>query len=88
MSRLTRLRGREQVETWGILAREGQYARLAADLIKHHYDPSYAKLRKSQPAPVARVFAAELDQDGIDRLAVSVARAVETLAIDQRATTE
>ncbi|MEO0918641.1 MAG: tRNA 2-selenouridine(34) synthase MnmH [Pseudomonadota bacterium] len=87
LSRLTRLQGHDRVRIWSRLATEGQYHALASALIEHHYDPSYAKLRKAMPAPEAVLRAESLDPAGIDLLACKVAKAVNGLAAHQCATT-
>lgn len=46
--RLTRLivhQGHERVEQWQLMACNGENLHLAAELIQHHYDPSYARSR-------------------------------------------
>ena len=43
--------GRERVEAWHALARDGRFAELGEGLIEAHYDPAYARGRP--PRPVA-----------------------------------
>jgi tRNA 2-selenouridine synthase len=40
---LLHLLGRERIESWKSLARDGHWDRLVADLLVHHYDPAYAR---------------------------------------------
>ena len=57
---LTELRGRETVNRWKQLAREGRWGQVFAELMREHYDPGYQKsLNQSYPllneAPVLRL---------------------------------
>lgn len=58
------------VDEWQALARTGQTQKLAGELIKQHYDPAYARLRRRDPAPHAAEFASDsLGADDLARLA-------------------
>ncbi|MCO6384448.1 tRNA 2-selenouridine(34) synthase MnmH [Oceanicola sp. 502str15] len=64
---LVRLRGRERIRHWQGLAEAGDMQTLAAELCLHHYDPSYAKSRRTDTPETALEIA--LDDDGLDRAA-------------------
>ena len=70
---LVRFQGRERVEGWISLAQQGAFAELAAELVQHHYDPRYAKVRERLEGDTFRVEALELDDAGIDGVVRSVA---------------
>ncbi len=76
LRRLTALQGRERVDGWIALAKAGDHKTLAADLIRHHYDPRYAKARAGREETSAVIEAARLDGAGIDALADQVASLV------------
>lgn len=76
LTRLVRLQGRERVEGWIELARNGDFPDLAAELIRDHYDPRYAKLRARHEGGAIPVRAETLDEAGLDRLVKSVASAI------------
>jgi tRNA 2-selenouridine synthase len=76
---LTKLQGHERVHAWRNLAQRGDFLLLAEELIRHHYDPRYEKLRKDRTAPVASVHADKLDDKGIARAAEEIAQIVKAL---------
>lgn len=74
LRRLTALRGRETVERWLALLREGRAESLAAALIADHYDPAYLRSRARHPVPVHRVIdAGALNDADLDRAARRIA---------------
>lgn len=79
LSRLKQLQGKERVGDWITLADGGDYRTLAAELIQHHYDPRYSKVRARYETQRTEVRAASLDEAGIDTLLQDVGKAVETL---------
>ena len=80
LEKLVRLQGRERVDGWVAMVKDGSFAPLAAELIQHHYDPRYAKVRARIGAERARVLEADrLDDEALDRLAEDVAQAVNAL---------
>ena len=71
---LTRLQGRERVEQWRLMAREGQVEALAGELMTHHYDPRYAKQAGRHETPDAGTLRAErLDAAEIESLGAELA---------------
>ncbi len=74
LERLIRLQGRERVEAWIGLAGAGEHEALAAELIRHHYDPRYAKVRERREGRTVRVTADALDDEGLAGLAAKIAR--------------
>ena len=63
---LVPLQGRERIENWQALSASGERVTLAAELMRHHYDPRYTK--RSVKAAVT-ISAARLDQDGLAKVA-------------------
>jgi len=51
--------GGDRVDAWQGLARDGAWEALAAGLMRHHYDPAYARVRGRDPAPAAAIVRAE-----------------------------
>ncbi|SEP54842.1 tRNA 2-selenouridine(34) synthase MnmH [Thalassovita taeanensis] len=58
---LARYHGHAQVEAWQALARQGEFAALAADLVQVHYDPGYLRSSRRANAPLAVLELAALD---------------------------
>ena len=63
--------GHARVDAWQALARQGALRRLAQELMRHHYDPSYARSRARHAAAgsIGCVAAASLDPAGLDAAA-------------------
>ena len=60
----------ERVESWRALAGAGDVAALAGELIRHHYDPRYARQRGRDGAgTLAGLRAERLEPDDLHRLA-------------------
>lgn len=77
LDRLVRLQGRDRVDAWKALAQSGAHDALAGELIHHHYDPRYRKVRERTGGEVIETVRAENLSDGdIGRLASDVARIV------------
>ena len=77
LEKLIHLQGRDRVQGWLDQVRDGAFVPLAADLITHHYDPRYAKVRARIGAETETVLSAErLDDAGLDRLAEQVAETI------------
>jgi len=76
LTRLVRLQGRERVGSWVAMAENGQFEPLAAELIRDHYDPRYAKIRARYESEPDTVEAERLNEDGI----AAVSRRVAELA--------
>lgn len=64
--------GRVRVEQWCALARAGEFADLARELIVHHYDPGYAKARAGREVSRVEVAAEALDAGGLEAVADQV----------------
>ncbi len=79
LTRLTALQGRDRVAAWVGLAEAGDHKALAAELIRHHYDPRYAKARARRDGASVTVDADRLDEAGIEQLADRVADIVRGL---------
>jgi len=74
---LRSMQGAERVSVWQAMARAGRFGELAAELCLEHYDPRYARHRaRWARAPLARVEAARLDEEGIGHLAEGVLSAL------------
>ena len=76
LNRLIGLQGRARVADWVAMAEAGELKALAADLIEHHYDPRYAKVRGRRGAVSSPIETQDLSEAGIDQLAAEVAEAV------------
>lgn len=76
LQRLVRLQGHERVKHWSGLAEAGERQQLAEELIRHHYDPRYARVRGEAGNASVTVSADDLTTNGITRLAKDVAVAV------------
>lgn len=75
------LQGRERVDAWAALARKGDHATLAVDLIEAHYDPRYAKSRaRFADRRVATVSAQVLNDAALDALAEEIAVKLAAIA--------
>lgn len=74
--RLDRLRpicGHDRVSYWQDLLKDGEYRTLAAGLMEHHYDPSYARSRNARSPEILGALKANALQDAdIERLADQV----------------
>lgn len=70
---LIRLQGHARVAAWVAMARGGDFAQLAAELMRHHYDVRYAKGRARHERKTVMLKTKTLDDAGIDRLADQVA---------------
>ncbi|WP_413816223.1 tRNA 2-selenouridine(34) synthase MnmH [Palleronia sp. THAF1] len=71
---LTRLQGHDRIQAWRGLAREGRVQDLAADLMRQHYDPRYAKQRdRDETGRVGTIRAERLDDAEIEALGARVA---------------
>jgi tRNA 2-selenouridine synthase len=57
---LVELRGKDTVAHWKALAREGRWAEVFADLMRHHYDPLYARSMQRNFAGLAQARALDL----------------------------
>ena len=73
LKKLVRLQGHERVTAWEALARQGAFAELAGELMRHHYDPRYAKAREKREASSDVIEADRLDDAGIEGLASQIA---------------
>ncbi|WP_101068067.1 tRNA 2-selenouridine(34) synthase MnmH [Roseovarius salinarum] len=66
---LRKLQGHARVDAWQAMARAGDYTELAHALIRDHYDPGYARVRRRQgKPPVARI-----DLDALDDATLATA---------------
>ncbi len=81
---LVRLQGHARVASWEALARQGDFAELAAELMRYHYDPRYAKGRARSDVETVLFKADALDDAGIDRLADQVAGLVAAEPVSAR----
>lgn len=75
LERLVELRGRETVERWSGLVRDGHWAELVSDLLERHYDPLYRRSQGGNFSGYARapVFAIDrLDDEGLASLAARI----------------
>jgi tRNA 2-selenouridine synthase len=73
---LAPLHPKERVAQWHALVGEGAHTDLAADLMRHHYDPRYARLRSAAPPPAARIAAMSLAPGDLPALAARVIAAL------------
>lgn len=77
LGRLVPFHGHERIAGWQDLARRGAFEDLAADLMRHHYDPRYLKSRAGRGVEPVRTLALDdLSADHLkraaDRLVVAV----------------
>ncbi|MCO5128170.1 MAG: tRNA 2-selenouridine(34) synthase MnmH, partial [Rhodobacteraceae bacterium] len=71
------LHAAEVIEAWGALAAAGDFAGLAEDLMRRHYDPRYNRHRdRFDAAPGEVVEAPSLLPEALDGLADKVLAAV------------
>lgn len=73
LEQLVARQGRARVDAWKALAEADAHHVLARELIEHHYDPSYRKLRLRNEPAVKSVHAMALDDAGLAELASDVA---------------
>ncbi|MBY6154868.1 tRNA 2-selenouridine(34) synthase MnmH [Vannielia litorea] len=71
LGQLTQLHGRERVASWQAMAEGGDVVQLAAELCRYHYDPRYAKSRRS--GTLETRLEITLDEDGLNRAADRIA---------------
>ncbi|OWQ91946.1 tRNA 2-selenouridine(34) synthase MnmH [Roseateles aquatilis] len=76
---LIALRGRERVQRWQALAREGQWAQVFGELMREHYDPGYERSLTNHFPRLVTAPRVEL-RDGGDVETARVARALIALA--------
>jgi tRNA 2-selenouridine synthase len=73
---LAPLHPKDRITRWQALAAAADHETLAADLMAHHYDPRYARLRASLPTPIARIEATSLAPDDLPDLAARLIAAL------------
>ncbi len=66
---LAPLHPKERIAQWTAFAAASAHEDLAADLMRHHYDPRYARLRAAAPPPLARIAAESLAPAALPALA-------------------
>jgi tRNA 2-selenouridine synthase len=66
----------ERIGEWLAMADSGAFASLAEGLMRHHYDPRYAKHRARSAVAVQDFAAARLDEAGLDDLALRLMAAL------------
>ena len=66
----------DRIADWRAMGDAGQFARLAAGLMAHHYDPRYAKHRARMTLPVTEFAASSLAETALPGLADQIAQAV------------
>ena len=69
---LSQFHAKTRIAEWQVLAAEGRFEALAADLMQAHYDPRYARARarhEARPQAETVLPAADLSDAEIDRLA-------------------
>ncbi|MCA8900804.1 MAG: tRNA 2-selenouridine(34) synthase MnmH, partial [Hyphomonas sp.] len=73
LDKLVALQSKERVSEWKALAGAGQYAQLAEELIREHYDPLYARSRKRrEDAPVQTVELEDFSRESLMKAAQDV----------------
>ena len=72
------------IEDWLTLAATGQHRALADGLMRHHYDPRYARHRDRMQVPLTEVAAPTLAAEALPALAQQVAAAVLALTRQAR----
>lgn len=81
IGRLHPLHGAAKVARWQGMVAEGAFPEVAADLMRTHYDPRYAKSEARFAANVvARLPVEGLDEAGLDEAAPRLAEAIEAAA--------
>jgi tRNA 2-selenouridine synthase len=84
LTSLPRHIGKATVAEWRALAAAGDVARLAAELIVHHYDPAYRRQGQAGAHPKLAAVAIEaLTDDALDRAADAVMAALSGSALQQ-----
>ncbi len=82
--RLTRLiahQGHERVEQWQLMARNGENLQLAAELMQHHYDPSYARSRGLHSGRnLGEINAPDLNAEALQAVANKLVKLVQGIA--------
>jgi tRNA 2-selenouridine synthase len=77
LAALKRLQGAEVVAEWQTLAQAGALEPLAADLMRRHYDPRYAKHRREGADVLATIRTEALDPPSLETLADRIARTLD-----------
>jgi tRNA 2-selenouridine synthase len=76
LDHLTAAQGKEKVEGWRELAASGNFDRLAAELMEHHYDPSYSRsTARHSHRELERIDLGKMNDDDLDRAAERIAAA-------------
>lgn len=73
---LAPLHPQERIAHWQALVGAGAHVELAAELMRHHYDPRYARLRDRVAPPAARIEADSLAPEVLPGLAARVIAAM------------
>jgi tRNA 2-selenouridine synthase len=73
---LAPLHPKERIAAWQALAAAGAHEALAADLMRHHYDPRNARLRAGAAPPVHRIEADSLAPERLPDLAARLLAAL------------
>jgi tRNA 2-selenouridine synthase len=69
--------GKARIAAWTAMARAGDYARLAAELMEFHYDPAYERSRRKEARPLTGALPmAALDEAEQTRIAAAIAALV------------
>lgn len=80
IDRLLPIHGHERVAAWRGMAQAGDFEALAADLMRRHYDPRYAKQRREKGgAPSLEVASADLSEASLDAAAATIAASLDEI---------
>ncbi len=72
--------GRDAIAAWDHLLQAGEAQALARALVQDHYDPAYARLRKSQDVPVLdRLELPDLSQGSFEQAATQILQHMKAL---------
>lgn len=85
LDRLRPLHSVEVVAGWRRMAAAGDVEALAADLVRRHYDPRYAKKRAAAPPPIAVVDLDAMDAPALAAAAAKILRVAETTRVKESA---
>ncbi len=80
IDRLRPLHPKERIAAWQAQAAAGAFADLAEGLMRHHYDPLYARTRARRAPPALTLGADDLSDAGLAALAPRLAEAVAAVS--------
>lgn len=84
LDKLRAYQPKARLKDWAEMVEQQAFEALAAGLIKHHYDPAYARHRARSDVPALAVPAASLSEAALPALARTVSAAADALFCPRR----